>query len=173
MIERVETERLVLRPINQDDVDLLVELDSDPDVMRFITGGKPSSRERVTERIQQSLGHRWVAFERSTGDFIGWFGLEPTADGERELGYRLRKTAWGQGYATEGSAVLIALAFDELAAHRVWAQTMTVNTRSRAVMERCGLRFVRTFHGEWEPKFEGSELDDVEYEITRVEWEAR
>jgi RimJ/RimL family protein N-acetyltransferase len=173
MIERVETVRLALRPITMDDVDLLVELDSDPEVMRFITGGEPSSRARVTERIQQSLGHRWVAFERSTGAFIGWFGLVPTGDGERELGYRLRHVAWGRGYATEASTALIALAFSEPSARRVWAQTMTVNTRSRAVMERCGLRFVRTFHGEWEPKFEGSELDDVEYEITRTEWEAR
>jgi RimJ/RimL family protein N-acetyltransferase len=173
MSERVETERLILRPITMEAVDLLVELDSDPEVMRFITGGRPSSRAHVTERVQRSIGHRWVAFERSTDAFIGWFGIGPTADGERELGYRLRKAAWGNGYATEGSQALIALAFSELGAQRVWAQTMTVNTRSRAVMERCGLRFVRTFHGDWEPKFEGSELDDVEYELTRAEWEAR
>jgi RimJ/RimL family protein N-acetyltransferase len=173
MIDRVETERLALRPITMDDVDLLVELDSDPEVMRFLTGGVPNSRARVTERIQQSLRHRWVAFERSTGAFIGWFGLVPTGDGERELGYRLRRAAWGNGYATEASTVLIALAFAELGANRVWAQTMTVNTRSRAVMERCGLRFVRTFRGDWEPTFEGSVLDDVEYEITRAEWDDR
>jgi RimJ/RimL family protein N-acetyltransferase len=173
MIEPVETERLALRPITMDDVDLLVELDSDPEVMRFITGGEPTSRAYVTERVQRSLGHRWIAYERAPGAFIGWFGLRPSADRVRELGYRLRKDAWGKGYATEGSAALIRLAFTELGAERVRAETMTVNTRSRAVMERCGLRFVRTFHGDWEPKFEGSELDDVEYEITRAEWEAR
>jgi RimJ/RimL family protein N-acetyltransferase len=173
MIAPVETERLALRPITMDDVDLLVELDSDPEVMRFLTGGVPNSRAYVTERVQRSLGHRWIAFERATGAFIGWFGLEPFPDGARELGYRLRKDAWGKGYATEASSALIALAFTELGAERVWAETMTVNKRSRAVMERCGLRFVRTFHGDWQPKFEGSELDDVEYEITRTDWEAR
>jgi RimJ/RimL family protein N-acetyltransferase len=173
MIERFETERLVLRPITTDDVDLLVELDSDPEVMRFLTGGEPSSRAHVTERVARSLGHRWIAYERATGAFIGWFALRLTSDGVRELGYRLRKGAWGKGYATEGSTALLALAFTELGADRVYAQTMTVNTRSRAVMERCGLRFVRTFHGDWEPKFAGSELDDVEYEITRAQWQAR
>lgn len=173
MIEPFETDRLELRPITMDDVDLLVELNADPAVMEFINDGKPTPPAEVAEAIQRTLGHRWCAFERSTNSFIGWFGLDPTADGKRELGYRLRRAAWGKGYATEGSQALIALAFTELGAHRVWAQTMTVNTRSRAVMERCGLRFVRTFFGDWEPKFDGAELGDVEYEITRTEWEDR
>jgi RimJ/RimL family protein N-acetyltransferase len=171
MIERVETERLVMRPITMDDVELLVDLDSDPDVMRFITGGAPSSGALVTERVRESLGHRWVAFERAGDAFIGWFSLVPTGEGERELGYRLRRAAWGKGYASEGSKALIEIAFTQLGAPRVWAQTMTVNTRSRAVMERCGLRFVRTFFGDWEPKFDGSEQGDVEYELIRSEWE--
>ncbi len=171
MIEPVETARLRLRPITVDDANFLVELDSDPAVMELISGGKPTSLERCTESVRKAVGHRWLAFERSTDAFIGWFGLVPTGDVERELGYRLRRAAWGKGYATEGSNALIALAFTRLGADRVWAQTMTVNTRSRAVMERCGLHFVRTFVGDWEPKFEGSEQGDVEYALTRREWE--
>jgi RimJ/RimL family protein N-acetyltransferase len=83
---------------------------------------------------------------------------------ERELGYRLRREWWGQGLATEGSLALIQLAFTELGARRVWAQTMTVNVASRRVMERCGLRFVRSFVGSYDP-IEGSEHGDVEYEL--------
>jgi RimJ/RimL family protein N-acetyltransferase len=173
MIARVETERLVLRPMTFDDVDLLTDLDADPAVMQFLTGGLPNARAQVEQSVRKALGHRWLAFERAAGAFIGWFGLVPTADGERELGYRMRQPAWGKGYATEASHALIAVAFTRLGAHRVWAQTMTINTRSRAVMERCGMRFVRTFVGEWEPKIEGSEHGDVEYELTKEEWEAR
>ena len=121
--------------------------------------------------MPRALDNRWCACERSTDTFIGWFGLVPTGDGDRELGYRLARAAWGRGYATEGSKALIEYAFTQLGASRVWAQTMTINTRSRAVMERCGLRFVRTFVRDWEPKFDGSEHGDVEYEITKAEWE--
>ena len=67
---------------------------------------------------------------------------------------------------------MLAKAFADPGVQRVWAQTMTVNTRSRAVMERCGMRFVRTFVGDWGPKFDGAEHGDVEYEITRSEWNA-
>jgi RimJ/RimL family protein N-acetyltransferase len=171
MIEAVETERLTLRPITMDDVEVLVELNADPDVMRFINGGLPVAREEIVEAVHEHLGHRWLAFEQSTDAVVGWFALVPTGNDERELGYRMHRSMWGKGYATEGSKALIDLAFTELGAPRVWAQTMTVNTRSRAVMERCGMRFVRTFVGDWQPKFAGSEHGDVEYEITKAEWE--
>jgi len=170
VIERVETERLVLRPITMDDVDLLVDLNSDPEVMRFINGGLPMARDEVVDAVRKHIGHRWFAFERSTDAAVGWFALVPTGDGERELGYRMHRTMWGKGYATEGSRVMLAKAFADPGVQRVWAQTMTVNTRSRAVMERCGMRFVRTFVGDWGPKFDGAEHGDVEYEITRSEW---
>jgi RimJ/RimL family protein N-acetyltransferase len=162
-----ETEHLVLRPINLDDVGLLVTLDRDPEVMRYINGGRPSTPVEVEETVRRSLGTRWVAFDRTSGEFVGWFGLRSTAQGAYELGYRLRRDAWGRGLATEGSRALVHAAFTELGAERVWAQTMTVNTRSRRVMERCGLRYVRTFHLEWDEPIEGTELGDVEYELVR------
>lgn len=57
---------------------------------------------------------------------------------------------------------------DRLAVQRVWAQTMTVNTGSRRVMEHCGLQYVRTFLDDWpDGPIDGSELGDVEYEVTR------
>jgi RimJ/RimL family protein N-acetyltransferase len=173
MIEPLETVRLSLRPITESDVDLLVELDSDPAVMRFISGGKPSSRDEVGRMVQRSLGHRWVGFDKATEEFVGWFGLRPSYKNVRELGYRLRQSAWGKGLATEGSRVSIAAAFTQLGVERVWAQTMAVNTASRRVMERCGLRFVRTFHTGWGEgeAIEGFELGEVEYELTKIDWE--
>ena len=116
----------------------------------------------------------WAAIERKTGEFLGWFHLRPgLTDGredEPELGYRLRRAAWGRGYATEGSIALIEKAFTELGARLVWAETMTVNTASRRVMEKAGLRFVRTIHQDWPEKLPGDEHGDVRYELRRSEW---
>jgi RimJ/RimL family protein N-acetyltransferase len=160
-----------MRPIAGDDVDLLVELDADPEVMRYITGGAPTPRDEAQRIVARSLGHRWLAFEHEGEAFVGWFGLRPSAGRDRELGYRLRRACWGRGFATEGSRTLIEHAFTRLGASRVWAQTMTVNTASRRVMERCGLRYVRTFFAEWPEPIDGSDEGDVEYELTRAEWE--
>jgi RimJ/RimL family protein N-acetyltransferase len=170
VIEPVETTRLRLQPIAADDVDLLVELDADPEVMRFITGGTPTPRDEAERIVARSIGHRWLAYERN-GGFAGWFGLRPSAASDRELGYRLPRTCWGRGLATEGARALVDLAFIRLDASRVWAQTMTVNTASRRVMERCGLRYVRTFFsGEWPEPIAGSEAGEVEYGLTRAAW---
>jgi RimJ/RimL family protein N-acetyltransferase len=173
VIELVATARLALRPITTDDVDLIVALDGDPEVMRFINGGRATPRDEAARIVERSLAHRWLAFERDGDAFVGWFGLRPSGTHERELGYRLRRACWGHGLATEGALALIDLAFTELDAARVWAQTMTVNRASRAVMERCGMRYVRTFHLDWPEPIEGTEHGDVEYELTRAEWERR
>jgi RimJ/RimL family protein N-acetyltransferase len=167
------TERLRLRPITVDDVDLLVALDADPAVMRFISGGAPTARDEAARIVRRSLGHRWIAHDRGTREFIGWFGLRPSGEKTRELGYRLRRVSWGQGLATEGSLALIAQAFTHLGTERIWAQTMTVNIASRRVMEHCGLQFVRTFFLEGLEPIEGSDEGDVEYELTKAEWESR
>lgn len=174
MVDRLETERLSLRGLTVDDVEELVALDADPQVMRYINGGKATSRAEVETTVRQSLDHRWMAFERSAGAFVGWFALRPSdLDGrERELGYRLRRQAWGQGFATEGSKALIELAFTRFGVHRVWAQTMTVNAASRRVMEHSGLRYVRTFFLEWPEPIDGTEQGDVEYELSKSDWEA-
>jgi RimJ/RimL family protein N-acetyltransferase len=165
------TERLRLRPITADDVDLLVALDADPAVMRFISGGAPTLRDEAERIVHRSLGHRWIAHDRVTDEFIGWFGLRPSGEKTRELGYRLRQASWGQGLATEGSRALITEAFTQLGIERIRAQTMTVNIASRRVMEHCGLRFVRTFFLDGLEPIEGSDEGDVEYELTKAEWE--
>ncbi len=179
----LETERLLLRRFTESDVANLHDLDGDPEVMRFINGGKPASRYvirndtlprflRAYERFE-GFGV-WAAIERSTGEFVGWFEFYPRKDAvpeEVELGYRLRSSAWGKGYATEGSVALIRKGFTELGVQRVVAETMAVNAASRRVMEKAGLRYVRTFHQQWPERIEGDEHGDVEYALTKADWE--
>ena len=86
-------------------------------------------------------------------------------------GYRLRRTAWGKGYATEGARALVDLAFREHGARRVYAETMAVNTASRRVMEKAGLKYARTFLMEFADNVPGTEYGEVEYELLREDWE--
>jgi RimJ/RimL family protein N-acetyltransferase len=178
----LETERLTLRRLTGADVEALFDLDNDPGVTRFINGGKPTPREAIETEILPRLlvsyrdGYgRWATIEKSTGDFIGWHGLRPDEvdPGRVELGYRLRRSAWGKGYATEASTALVDKSFSELGARCIYATTMTVNAASRRVMEKVGLTYVRTFHESWPETIEGTEEGDVEYALTRAEWERR
>jgi RimJ/RimL family protein N-acetyltransferase len=175
----LHTDRLILRPLTPDDADNLHELDSDPEVMRYLTGGRATSRKRIVSMLRRECGcsgyhGRWAASEKLSGDFIGWFGLELPAEDRRdeaELGYRLRRSAWGRGYATEGSRALIRSGFTEFGLRRIYAETMAVNLASRRVMEKSGLRYVRTFHLHFDNPIPGTEHGEVEYALLRTEWE--
>ena len=96
---------------------------------------------------------------------------EDAGPGEVELGYRLRKSAWGKGYATEGSRALINRGFTEFGVQRVVAETMAVNMASRRVMEKAGLKLVRTFHQPWPHPIEGDQFGDVEYALDKAGWQ--
>ncbi|MEQ1874584.1 MAG: GNAT family N-acetyltransferase [Ilumatobacteraceae bacterium] len=177
----LETERVILRWFTSDDLELVVDLDSDPAVKRYIDNGAPVDRDECIEHLDWWLTHYprdagygfWAAIEKSTGDFIGWFHFRP-GDGagplEPELGYRLKRDVWGKGYGTEGSLALIDRGFRELGVERVHAQTMAVNIGSRRVMEKAGMRLVREFESDWPIRIDGDEEGDVEYAITRAEW---
>jgi len=187
------TERLVLRQFTAADVDSLLELDGDPAVMRFITRKTKSRAEIEAEVLPRFLGYyarypdfgHWAADTRGDGQFIGWFGLRPVRPAgvamvdwvdaplpahTASLGYRLKQRAWGRGYATEGTRALVRRAFTDLGVDEIVATTMTVNTRSRAVLEKAGLRYARTVHLNWPDPVDGSERGDVEYRLRRDDW---
>jgi RimJ/RimL family protein N-acetyltransferase len=181
----LETPRLALRQLTEDDVDNLFDLNSDPEVMRYITGGRPTPREEIRDQIipfylavydrLDRLG-LWAAESAATGEFLGWFHFRAGPDTDItnvELGYRLRRSAWNQGYATEGSRALISMGFTDLSVERVWAHTMTVNAGSRHVLEKCGLSVVRTIPYEGTDVIEGAEHGEVEYALIKPEWETR
>lgn len=179
----LETDRLVLRQLTEADVENLLALDSDPNVMRYLNGGTPTPREVIEHQILPGFLDYyarftgfgfWAAIEKSTGAFLGWFEFRPLAQRSPavvELGYRLRRAAWGKGFATEGSRALIRKGFTELGVARVIATTMTVNAGSRRVMEKAGLTLVRTFHQAWPEYIAGAEHGDVEYALDKADWE--
>ncbi|GAA4988391.1 GNAT family N-acetyltransferase [Kitasatospora paranensis] len=181
----LETERLALRRFTADDADLLIELDGDPAVMRYLTGGIPTAPEVVRERHLPNIlaGYeKWggdlglfAAHEKDSGAFIGWFILRPEPEGpldEVELGYRLRQSAWGRGYATEGSRALLGKAFTELGVHTVWAETMSVNHRSQHIMRKLDMTLAASIPVPADmAMIEGSEHGGVRYEITKDQWE--
>jgi RimJ/RimL family protein N-acetyltransferase len=112
----LETERMVLRRFTEADVDHLVNLDSDLEVMRFLTGGIPTPREAIQNDLLPAFLRSsgpcpgfgvFAAIGKERGEFLGWFSFRPcdvTCPDEVSLGYRLRRSGWGQGYATEGYA---------------------------------------------------------------------
>ncbi|MDE9364644.1 GNAT family N-acetyltransferase [Luteipulveratus sp. YIM 133132] len=177
----LHTARLTLRPLGDEHLDHLVELDSDPAVMRFITG-RASTREEVLafqprrtnpDLDAEGLGY-WCGFVE--GEFVGWWLLvrpdRPEKGDPRDgvLGYRLLRRHWRQGYASEGSRELLRYAFEDLGLPRVTADTMAVNEGSRAVMESIGMRYWHTFHGEFDDPLPGTELGEVVYALTAADW---
>ena len=192
MRSELETERLILRRFTPEDIDLLVELDSDPEVMRYLSGGPATPRELIEREILPSFIHSydysghgcWAAIEKDSGEFLGWISFRPrdgSEDGEAALGYRLRRVAWGRGYATEGARALIRKGFTELGTQRVLATTYEENHASRRVMEKLGMILVRsyrltsndlaatgTFDNAAQEPWDG---EDGEYAISKDEWE--
>lgn len=154
------------------DLDLLVGLNSDDEVMEFITG-RASTVEETADEFEGALGTRWLAFERDGKSFVGWVGAIPSRSGdEYDVGWRFKRDAWGRGFASEAACDVINQLFAS-GAQRVFAQTMAVNARSRALLERLGLRLGRMFVLDVEDPLPGTELGEVEYEVLRSEWEAR
>lgn len=179
-----ETDRLILRHFTAADADLLFALDNTPGVMFYINGGLPVSREVVDDNLEAFLAYHarggdrgfYAVVEKASGDFVGWFHFRPEAGAglnDVELGYRFHPSTWGRGYATEGSRALVDKGFAELGVDRVSAYALAVHTASRRVLEKAGLRYVRTFHGDWPWPIPGDEEGDVEYALTRTQFRAQ
>ena len=178
---RLLSDRLVLRRFASADVDDLVRLNADEGVLRFLAR-HPPSRGAVTAELSQVIdaydehpGFGRFAAQDAAGRFLGWFGLvvDERGTGSPELGYRLRRAMWGNGLATEGSQALVDEAFAELGAERVRAETMVVNAASRRVLDKVGMRHVRTLHKHFEDSLPGTEQGEACYQITRAQWSAQ
>jgi len=179
----LETERMILKTTTPEDAELFFELDADPDVMMYISGGEPSSLERCVqaaqrtyaqyERYQDKFGLWWATL-KSSGEVLGWFllrpdKLKPETVENPELGYRLHKKHWGKGYATEASQALVDKAFKELNCESVYAVAMKGNQASQNVMKKVGMIYIGEFVQD-ECFAPGMNPEAVEYKITKKEW---
>jgi RimJ/RimL family protein N-acetyltransferase len=179
----VKTERMLLRRFTEADAGPLAALYGDPRVMRFIAPQPPSRAEvestilpaylREYQELADGLGS-FAAIEKATGQLAGRFSLRPANSyglaGGTELGYRLYPACWGRGLATEGARAMIGSAFGRLHLDRVVATTMADNAGSWRVLEKCGMRLVRTFYYPDADHMPGGEHGDFVYELARGDW---
>jgi RimJ/RimL family protein N-acetyltransferase len=125
-------------------------MNADPEVREHF--GDLLTREQSAGSIAsfeadlEERGWGWWAVEvRATGDFVGFCGLDPVDEDMGftgvEIGWRLTRSAWGHGYATEGARACLAFGFGTLALTEILAVTTTTNQRSQAVMRRIGMTY--------------------------------
>lgn len=144
----LRTERLLLRQWRDADLDPWAAMNADPEVREYfptvLTRDESAASMR---RFHEAIEHRgwgwWAVEVRDTGEFIGFTGLDPV-DNELpftgvEAGWRLARSAWGKGYATEAARAVLAYGFDTLGLPEILAITAVGNLRSQAVMRRLGM----------------------------------
>ena len=145
----IETARLVLRRWRAEDRVPFAALNADPAVMEFLPSALTRAQsDEMVERIESGFAERgfglWALEVKTTGQFIGFTGLSP-ANFEApfcpavEVGWRLTRSAWGSGLATEAARASLAYGFGVVGLDEVVSLTFVGNRRSRAVMERLGM----------------------------------
>ncbi|GGE54173.1 GNAT family N-acetyltransferase [Priestia taiwanensis] len=153
----METERLVLRPYEEDDFDFYVSLWRDPEMVKYIGIGRTRNRDECRERfhqlrkIHQTKGGTGllVAMDKQSGEYIGHAGLIPQIIDrkvEMEIGYWMTKSHWGKGYASELALYLRDYGFDTLSEKRLVSIIKFDNKASIAVAKKTGLTFEREVH---------------------------
>lgn len=171
----LQTTRLTLSPCCPSDRSDFIDLELDPEVMRYLNGGRAVDVEHVDPNAtflmpRGTEPHVWTARRTANGAFVGWFCLWPESETLAELGYRLRRMDWGQGLAAEGASALIDWGFRCAGYEKVVSCTMTVNHASRRVMEKVGMTHARTVSVDWPDPFPGCEDGEVWYELMRSGW---
>ncbi len=146
----IHTERLFLRQWRAEDRKPFAAMNADPEVMRYFPATLTHEQsDAMADRCQMSLEKRgwglWAVEVKAERSFIGFVGLSiPVADLPFmpcvEIGWRLAAAAWGKGYATEAARAALRVGFVDLQFAEIVSFTSVINTRSRAVMERLGMK---------------------------------
>jgi RimJ/RimL family protein N-acetyltransferase len=175
------TERLFLRPFEDDDLDALHAIESRPDVVRFLYW-EPRSRDEVREALERrkqmtaiddsSDALRLAGVLQGPGTLIGDFSLQLVSREHQqgEIGFVMHPDHHGRGYATEASALLLRLGFDELGLHRIVGRCDARNGASARLMERLGMR--REAHLRENEFVKGEWCDELVYAMLATEWAA-
>lgn len=154
----IDTPRLLIREILPSDDKGMFEMDSDPQVHRFINNKPVSTLEESRETIRlfrkqyEDFGiARWVVIEKATGEFVGWTGfkfIECSVNNHShyyDFGYRFCRKHWGKGYASESGKASLRHGLEQMSLKKVFAMTSIENVVSRHVLEKLGFEYVETF----------------------------
>jgi RimJ/RimL family protein N-acetyltransferase len=145
----LRTERLLMRRWRRGDREPFAAMNADPEVMRYFpaTLGRADS-DRSIERFERRFDEHgyglWALEVLATGEFVGFTGLNPMpagvpGAGDQEVGWRLARHAWHQGYATEAARAVLDVGLDQVGLPRIWSMTAVLNIPSQAVMRRIGM----------------------------------
>jgi RimJ/RimL family protein N-acetyltransferase len=169
-MEELETARLRLRMFRHEDLDALCAITRDPEVMRFIGDGRPLTREETELNLASIISAfrrrgfgRWAVVKKDGGALIGYCGLSNgIAEVGVELAYLLSRSEWDRGFATEAAAATLRYGFERLRADSIAGLTLHENLRSRRVLERLNMRYLRpeNFYG----------YSCAWYAISRADW---
>lgn len=164
-MDSITTPRLLLRPFRPADAPGILALDSDPEVRRYVPGPLLTSLDeaaRVIDYIRAQYERngigRWAVERRADGAFLGWCGLKLVDDSVTngrtnyyDLGYRLLRRCWGQGYASEAAQASLRYGFETLRLPELHATVMQGNEASRRVVEKLGFGRTATFEQDGAP----------------------
>jgi RimJ/RimL family protein N-acetyltransferase len=168
--DELETARLRLRMFTPADLDRMCEITRDPEVTRFIGYGHPLSREETQANLEKIMNGfrrrgygRWALERRDTGALVGYCGLSSgNPDVGIELAYMLAREEWGKGLALEAGRASLRYGFEALRVDSIAGLTFHDNQRSRKVLERLRMKFIR------DARY--FDFDCVHYAIARADW---
>ncbi|MCB0643295.1 MAG: GNAT family N-acetyltransferase [Phaeodactylibacter sp.] len=150
----LQTDRLLLRPFTLADIQPSYEMETDPEISKYTHDGGVKTYKQVEQLIRQVIEGDYAIFgfgrfaveHLTTGEFIGFCGLKYLEDLDGvDLGYRLKRSFWGQGLATEACRACIEYGFEERDLAQMLAFILPENVRSKRVLEKLGFAFSRAF----------------------------
>jgi RimJ/RimL family protein N-acetyltransferase len=153
--DTIHTDRLIMRRWLDSDHEPFAAMNADPETMRFFPAtldraASDAMVERIEQRFEQQGYGLWALEVTESGQFIGFTGLNPMPEGMPgaggvEVGWRLARSAWHRGYATEAARAAVRTAFDGVALDELWSLTTVSNEPSQAVMRRIGMTWHSAF----------------------------
>ena len=172
---RLETARLVIRPLDHSDADAWIAMVSDPEVRRFLPPGPAPTMKTFEGAIEswhameREIGYAmWAVDDQSTGTFIGQCGIRPAksmdehAGSEIDLAYHFARASWNKGYAAEAATAVLTYGLGSIGLDGIMAVTVPENVGSWRVMEKVGMRY------EGQADYYG--LKDLKKYVAEREW---
>ena len=147
----LQTPRLILRQFTLDDAGLLLALNSNPEVLKYLHEPLLETEEQALHVLQNiilpqyknNLG-RWAIHLKATNEFIGWCGLKYLAElDEIDLGYRLMQEFWGKGYAFEAAKHTVDYGFNQLYLKKIVGRAHIDNAASLKILEKTGMQYIK------------------------------